>query len=323
MYAGISIYVDTFINKVNIEEIEDIEVVEDETPTKHDVVNFMLVGADNLDSNREASYTEERSDVFKIVSLDYTDKVVKLTSLDRDIVVWIPDKGESGEFGRFNWAYSFGQAKYALNCINYNLDLDVEKYVAFSFAGFINVIDTIGGVDIRLSAEEAKAISGNGLTFIEGTNHLDGKAALSFSRIRSIDNDFNRMKRQNDVIQSVISKLKDLSPTELLDVVNACLPYVSTNLNNSEIKQYIIDILSFDLANIKKHSYPTNEEKDVCVNKDPLGGYLLYSYSQEVIELHKFIYSTDDYVPTKRIYDNEKLTYKTFGNFYTDSELLP
>ena len=128
------------------EEIEN-NIVVDETPKAHEVVNIMLVGADNLqrEIGRENSFVEERSDVFKIISLDYTDKVIKLTSLDRDIVVWIPDRHETGEFGRFNWAYSFGKAKYALNTINYNLDLDVSKYVTFSFAGFIEVIDIIGG----------------------------------------------------------------------------------------------------------------------------------------------------------------------------------
>ena len=158
MYAAISIYVDSVINKTNTEEINPEEIIvnpsddiQEDVITKHDVVNFMLVGADNLDANRESSYVEQRSDVFKIVSLDYTDKVVKLTSLDRDIVVWIPDKNETGEFGRFNWAYSFGGAKYALNCINYNLDLDVKKYVSFSFAGFVRVIDTIDGVKLRLT----------------------------------------------------------------------------------------------------------------------------------------------------------------------------
>ena len=323
IYAAVNIYVDSLISKTNTEEIEDIEVIEDETPTKHDVVNFMLVGADNLDADRYNSYTEERSDVFKIVSLDYTERTIKLTSLDRDIVVYIPDKNE---FGRFNWAYSFGGGKYALNTINYNLDLDVEKYVAFSFAGFINVIDKVGGIELNLTQEVANILNGDtnrSKYYQEGMNELDGRAALTYARIRHLDSDFKRMDRQNDVITAVINKLKTQPFTNLLDIVNECLPYITTNLETNEIKSYLTDLLSFNLNSIKKHTYPTNREKDVCINLTDLGGYLIYSYVDECIALHKFIYGTEDYKPTQRIYDNEKLTYKTFGQYYEGSELLP
>ena len=328
IYLGVSIFVDSMLNKTTIEEIEpeEIEVVEDPTPQAHEVVNFMVVGADNLDADRMNSYTEERSDVFKILSLDYTDKVIKLISLDRDVVVWIPDKNETGEFGRFNWAYSFGGGKYAINTINYNLDLDVSKFVAFSFKGFRDVIDAIGGVDIRLTDAEAKNLNSGGhtMTCIEGDNHLDGYTALNFARIRHLDSDFVRMDRQNVVINAVIKKFRDSSATELFDVVNSCLPYITTNLTNSEIKNYLFDIVGFDLKNIKTQTYPLKEEDDVCWNKNSsLGGYLLRSYSDQVIDLHKFIYGTQDYEPSKTIYENEKKTYETFGDFYEGSELIP
>ena len=332
IYLGVNIYLDSLLNKTNIDEEviqEEIEVIVDETPKAHDVVNFMLVGADNLDSNRYDSYVEQRSDVFKIVSLDYTDKKIKLTSLDRDVVVWIPDKGGVGAFGRFNWAYSFGGAKYALNCINYNLDLDVSKYASFSFAGFIDVIDIIGGIDIDLTQAEVDFINNpsnySTMTFspTQGTNHLYGKDALTYARIRHLDSDFVRMERQNTVIKAVINKLKSSSFNELLDVVNSCLPYITTNLSSSEIKQYLWDVLTFDLTDIKTQAYPINGHNDVCVDPDSMGGYLLNSYSNQVIELHKYIYGTETYEPTQRIYDNEKKTYETYGSFYENSPLIP
>ena len=334
-YLGINIYMDSLINKTSKEEEvvpqEEIEVVEDETPKAHEVVNIMLVGADNLDwGNREASYVEQRSDVFKIVSLDYTNKTIKLTSLDRDIVVWIPDRNEVGDFGRFNWAYSFGGAKYALNCINYNLDLDVSKYVSFSFAGFIEVIDTIGGIDIELTQAEADAFNGKTKSNAEmhtyaqeGINHLDGYDALAYSRQRYVDSDFVRMDRQSNVIKAVINKLKGSSFSELMEVINKCLPYITTNLTNSEIKTMLWDILSFDLGNIKTQTFPVNGTQDVAWNHSELGGYILRSYSNQVIELHKYIYGTDTYEPTQTIYDNENKIYETYGEFYEDSELIP
>ena len=329
-YIGINLYIDNMLSKISVEEVipEEVHIVEDITEKAHEVVNIMLVGADNLDRSvgRENSYVQERSDVFKIVSLDYTNKDIKLISLDRDIVVWIPDKGENGEFGRFNWAYSFGGAKYALGTINYNLDLDVSKYVSFSFAGFRDVIDIIGGIDISLTKAEANELNKGSKTTmkcVEGLNHLDGLTALNYSRIRYIDSDFIRMDRQNNVIDAVISKFKESSVSELLDTINKCLPYISTNFTGSEIKDYLTDVLTFNLANIKKQTYPAGGQNDVCWNKEGIGGYLLRSYSDQVIKLHKFIYETDDYKPSQSIYDLEKKTYETYGEFYENSQLIP
>lgn len=328
IYLGVSIFVDTMLGKTTVEEIEpeEIEIVVDETPKAHEVVNFMVVGADNLDADRVNSYTEERSDVFKIVSLDYTDNCIKILSLDRDVVVWIPDKGETGEFGHFNWAYSFGGGKYAINTINYNLDLDVSKFVAFSFKGFRDVIDTIGGIDVRLNADEAKVLNKDGhvsMTCIEGDNHLDGLTALNYASIRHLDSDFVRMDRQNVVINAVIKKFKDSSFMELFDVVDSCLPYITTNLTSAQIKRYVLDLVKFNLGDIRTQTYPLKKDEDVCWNKDSLGGYLVRSYSNQVIDVHTFIYGTDDYKPSKTIYDNEKKTYDTFGEFYENSELMP
>lgn len=322
-YLVFNMYLDSMLNKTVTEEVDlnQIEVIEDNTPKAHEVVNVMLVGADS--HGGITSYHEERSDVFKIVSLDYTDKLIKLTSLDRDAVVYIPPKEE---YGHFNWAYSFGGYTYSLATINHNLDLDLTKYVSFSFAGFIDVIDILGGIDIELTQAEANVINASPdcTKYVsEGENHLDGTCALIYARIRKIDSDFNRMDRQSNVIKAVINKVKDSSLTDILDIINKCLPYITTNLTNDEIKQYVKDILGFNLTNIQTHTYPTNGSEDVCINKDSLGGYIIRSYSNQVIDLHKYIYGIDDYKPTSTIYELEQDIYSKYGNFYEESALLP
>lgn len=329
LLLGLNFYVDSLLNKAQIEEPitedikeEEINIVEP-IDTSHKVINFMLVGADNLSADRESSYIEERSDVLKIVSLDYTNKTIKLTSLDRDVVVYLPIEEQ---YGHFNWAYSYGGATSALSTINYNLDLDVSKYVTFSFAGFINVIDRIGGIDVELTQAEADQINSNpyrNSDVYEGLNHLDGHCALSYARIRYIDSDFVRMDRQNTVIQAVITKLKEYSLLELVSLVSDCMPYITTNLTIDEIKDYLTDVITFDLKNIKTQAYPTGEANDVCWNTSNLGGYLLRSYSDQVIKLHQYIYEVEDYKPTQNIYENENRTYELYGEFYSNSELLP
>lgn len=288
----------------------------------------MIIGADNLEyGKRYSSYVEERSDVLKILSLDYTNKEIKLTSIDRDVVVYLP--GSKKDYGHFNWAYSYGGSKLALQTVNYNLDLDVKDYVSFSFAGFIKVIDILGGIDVELTQKEADAfndlIHSNAVMNIhatEGINHLDGYDALSYARQRFVDSDFKRMDRQNIVISAVMSKLKDSTVTDLLKIVNDCLPYVNTNITISEIKDLLTDLVEFNLSDINAYTYPKNQSEDVCKNSDPLGGYLIRGYSQQVVDLHNFIYEIEDYKSSDVVLNLEKDIYSTFGDFYENSPLL-
>ena len=328
-FLSIRLISNLFLNKINEEDIneEDISetIVEDDTKEAHEVLNIMLIGADNSGRNYN-SYNEQNSDMFKIVSLDYTDSKIKITSLNKDVVVWMPD---TNEFGHMNWPYAKGGPAYALNTINYNLDLDVSKYVTFSFAGFIDVIDELGGIDIELSEKEAQAMNnpayGNKVSINakKGSNHMQGNDALTYARINYLDSDFVRMDRQNKVIKAVIDKLKTSSFDDLISVINTCLPYITTNLTSSEIRQFIQDVLKFDLGNIQTKTYPINDTKDVAIAKNSISGYVLRSYSNQVIELHKFIYGTNEYEPTQKIYDNETKTYNEISEFYENGNLLP
>lgn len=324
---GIDMFINSTLNKVERSEQIDIQDAEIHTTIKeqndaHNVINIMLVGADSDSSKKiEDSFDEERSDALKIISLDYTDKDVKIISLDRDLVVWLP--GDSKRYGHFNWAYSYGGPTLSIQTINYNLDLDVTKYISFSFAGFIEVVDQIGGIDIELTKAEAAAFNGveptnavmKGIVAKEGVNHLNGYNALMYARQRYVDSDFVRMNRQNNVIKAIIAKLKVEDYISLLDIVSNSLKYVNTNLTNDEIKKYVIDLLtSFDLNDIQTYTVPKNERDDIYEQKPAMGGYILKSYTGQVEELHKYIYEVDDYECSQTVIDNEINIYDKFLN---------
>ena len=77
-------------------------------------------------------------------------------------------------------------------------------YMRVNFAGLTRIVDALGGVDVY----STKAFSMGGYDFIEGVNHLNGEAALCFSRERYAfaDGDNQRGKNQMAVIQAIISK---------------------------------------------------------------------------------------------------------------------
>lgn len=77
-------------------------------------------------------------------------------------------------------------------------------YMRVNFAGLTNIVDALGGVDVY----STKTFSMGGYDFTEGVNHLNGEAALCFSRERYAfaDGDNQRGKNQMAVIQAIISK---------------------------------------------------------------------------------------------------------------------
>lgn len=315
--AVANLTVDSVLNEMDQQEEikqEEAEIAPEviEQVKQRKVVNIALFGADN--STGIESTSEERSDVMKIVSLDFDNKKIKITSLERDVVVYIP--GEHQEYGHFNWAYWFGGPELAVKTINYNLDLDITQYVTLNFRSVIELIDLIGGVDISLTKAEATYFVDGHIDHnaVPGVNHMNGEVALSYARLREIDSNFNRMERQNNVIRAVIAKLKDKSVTELMEIVKAMMPYITTNLSNADVKEYMMSLLSFDLMNIETYTEPSGKYNDIA-RCPGLGGYLVRSYSDMVKSLHMNIYGNEEYVPSQTVIENEKRTYETYGEF--------
>lgn len=310
IFIGLNIYVDSIISRVEEGETihtEDAEIAQEvlEREEVKDIENIALFGVDNSG----AKYNEERSDAMKIISLNKTDKTIAITSVERDVVVYIP--GDYQKYGHFNWAYWFGGPKLAVQTLNYNLDLDITKYVTFTFGAVEDLVDLLGGIDVELTGNEAATV---GIGSYAGTYTLNGKQALSYSRIRKLDSDFTRMERQNYVIQAVMNKLKNQDILTIMNIVNEMLPSINTNLTVNEIKDYITSLLSYDLGNIEQYKEPSGEYNDIQTCPG-LGGYIVRSYSGMVENLHKNIYKVDSYEVSRRVKDNEERIYSTYGEF--------
>ena len=311
----LNIYFDTLLkgmdrqSKTNKNDLAITETF-DKSHRGHLVTNIALFGVDN-DDNSTSSLDEARSDAIKIISLDYNTQKIKMTSLERDLVVYLP--GERQEYGHLNWAYAYGGSTLALQTINYNFDLDLQKYVTVSFGALESIVDKLGGIDIYLtSAEINQTFMPLYISGPEGVYTLNGSQALSYSRIRKIDSDFARMDRQNAVIQAILSKLKEKNPLDLLNILTEILPYVNTNLTNTELKLLMAQMAIFDLNNIETYKEPAGELNDLYT-ANYIGGYYVPSYVDMVSNLHKNIYNIDDYQPSQTIYETEKEIYNLYA----------
>ncbi|SJZ77367.1 LCP family protein [Anaerorhabdus furcosa] len=306
-----NVYVDSLLSRMNqTKRVDDSQLAIDETVKEqkkaYKVVNFALFGTDN-DGNKTDT---DRSDAIKVISLNYDLKNISITSLQRDMMIVLAD--ESNDFDKINHAYWYGGANLAMATINYNFDLDINRYVTLSFSSLEKIVDIVGGVEIELSGPEAGWIHMG-----SGNQTLSGKKALEYARIRKIDSDYSRMDRQTKVIIAVINKIKSKNVLEILDIVNKVLPYVETNLSTNEIKDYLTDILSFNLTNINQYHVPNDDFNDT--NSRTYKGYnpvyQLRSYEEQVKKIHKDIYGIDDYHVSQNVVTNEQRIIDTFGEF--------
>lgn len=188
-----------------------------------DLINILLVGQD-----KRPGETRQRSDAMIVCSVNKDTGKVALISFLRDLYVQIPGYTDN----RLNAAYAFGGFGLLTSTLYKNFGITIDGSFEVDFTAFRALIDKIGGVDITLTADEAKIV-GRGTT--EGVNHLDGHGALTYARIRKIGTDFARTSRQRTVLMAVYGKVKGMQLTEIISLINESLPYLTTDMSNGDI----------------------------------------------------------------------------------------
>ncbi len=157
--------------------------------------NIVLLGSD-----RRPGSAAWRTDSIIIVSIDSTNNVVRLLSIPRDLWVYIPGHG----YNRINTADLWGELarqgsgpERVKQTIHHNLGIPIHYYVRVDFAGFVKIIDTVGGIDVDVDCALPD------MKLSAGMHHMDGKLALRYARSRYSTNDFDRGRRQRKVLMAL------------------------------------------------------------------------------------------------------------------------
>ena len=234
--------------------------------TDNETINFLLIGSDKRPG---ASY---RTDTLVIAIVWHKEGQVALISIPRDLWIYIPTVGMQ----RINTAYQSGEINgYAgggpgllKDTIAYNLGIRIDHTAMVEFDGFRRIVDTLGGVEVpvscaytdwRLIDPSYDPENENNwwlYTVGPGQIHMDGDLALWYARSRSKSNDFDRGRRQQEVIRTLFNKAlqtdtfskipqlyNDFSSTILTDLGLGDLllmsPY-ALNFTNANIRGYYI-----------------------------------------------------------------------------------
>ena len=200
--------------------------------------------------NRGGLTEKARSDVNILAVVNPTTKQVALINTPRDYYV---DLAGTNSKDKLTHAGLYG-VETSMATLGNLYGVNVEHYIRINFAGFIRIIDAIGGVDVY-SDQAFTSVGSPGYydptTFAEGWNHLDGKSALAFARERHAfaSGDIQRGINQMKVIDAMANKLKSptvlMSFSKLMDAVSDCFV---TSLSQEQISALVRMQLG-DLAN--------------------------------------------------------------------------
>ena len=246
--------------------------------------NIALFGVDSRDN----SFSNTRSDCIIIVSINKKTNDVKLTSVYRDTYVNINGHG----LDKITHAYAYGGPKLAMSTLNKNLDLNITEFITVNFETVKTVVDSIGGVRIKVTDAESTQISG---LSSGGTYTLDGAQALAYSRIRKIDSDYQRTERMRTVIEAVFTKVKSLGVSELSDFVDTILPLISTNLSSNEIISMIPSVPFYNIKDSEGWPYDVQGYSSDAWYGVPV------TLESNVKELHSKLFGNDNYTPTDTV----------------------
>ena len=300
--AAAAAYVTSKVDKMEVQKL-DVNKLEINKEVEHKTgyLNVALFGVDS----REASLGKDtRSDTIMIASLNQETGEVKISSVYRDTILQQSD----GTYNKANAAYSFGGVEEAVALLNKNLDLNIEHYVAVNFNAMIDVIDTLGGLDIELTEEEVKYTNMycdetavvTGRPFEEdlvgaGVHHLDGVQATSFCRIRyTKGDDFKRTERQRFVIEKIVEKLQAANLATINKIADDVFAEVGTNFTLPEILSYAKDFKKYTLG--ETTGFPFNKSTGTLSG---IGSSVLPTdLAGDVQQLHQFFFGDDGYTPS-------------------------
>lgn len=172
--------------------------------------NILLLGSDQPVGDNGV----KRTDTMIIVSINREGPTASMISLPRDLYVYIP----GGSMNRLNTAMSLGGVNLLKQTILYNFGVPIHYFAQVDFEGFEEVVDAVGGIEVavschfkdwRIKSPELDPEDEDNWYVHElepGIYEMDGETALWYARSRLMSNDFDRGRRQQQILRALLNQ---------------------------------------------------------------------------------------------------------------------
>ena len=194
-----------------------------------------------------------RSDVNILAAVNPVTKRVALVNTPRDYYV---DLAGTDSKDKLTHTGLYG-VETSMATLGNLYGVNVDHYIRINFAGFISIIDALGGVDVY-SDQAFTSVGSPGYydptTFVEGWNHLDGKSALAFARERHAfaSGDIQRGINQMKVIDAMLNKIKSpallMGFSKIMDAASDCfVTSFSKDQISALVRMQLSDFAEWDI----------------------------------------------------------------------------
>ncbi len=281
------------------------------------ITNVLLLGKGG--SNHPGG---QLTDTIILARIRQSDKKIALISVPRDLLVTIPGKGQV----KINEAYAQGftsekdqnkksdaGAKVTSDVIQKNLGVPIHYYSVVDFLGFKDLVDALGGITLNVEKDlddpyypkdyfgkdgYVKTDAYAPLHIKKGIQQMNGELALKYSRSRETTSDFDRARRQQQVLFAIKEKAMSLgvltNPVKMSDIFTSLGTHIRTSFNASELKELFDIMKDFDQSKIT-NKVLDNSQNGLLVSSGE-GFYHLTPKSGNFLEIQKFV---------KNIFDEE------------------
>ena len=236
-------------------------------------MNILLVGSDSRDglTRRQLGRIQtvevpgRRTDTIMILHVSPDRPKPVLVSLPRDLRATI-----NGRTSKINAAFAFGGPDLLVKTVEETTGLQINHYAEIDFAGFLDVVNALGGVTLCNRSGHRLDDAYANLHMDPGCQHLNGVEALAFVRARHVDSDFGRIGRQQEFLRAVLAEVDRRGNLtglpKLLDVADIATDHIKTDdaLSTSTAIGLARRLRKLDPASLDMRVYPSVASPPRC-----------------------------------------------------------
>ena len=219
------------------------------------------------------------TDSIQVFSYDNVAKKSSLISIPRDLFVTIHDQKKD----KINSAYEYGishssnSLQFIKEKISQITGVYIDQVVVFDFSSFKGIVNALGGIDVTLTVPFNETQQwGASFSMPAGLNHLDGQTALYYARSRYSSSDFDRSRRQQQIMFAIKDKLLQLNllsdPIKSFSILNLIRSEIKTDINVWNISEFLNLANQVKFDQIKRGVISTD---NLVVESKDNGAYIL------------------------------------------------
>lgn len=291
---------------------------------EEDRIDVLIVGirgfSDNDDIVNGGSKGEYLADTIILLSFSKESEVAALVSIPRDFYVDIPKYGME----KINSAYAIGETRnygggglqLTKALISMVSGVYVDYAISIDFVGFQKIVDHLGGIVIyrdtpftedkqwiydgreggrywRLREQTTTTSAGWVFSVPKGSNIMNSEESLYYARSRYSSSDFDRMRRQQEVISAIKSKVFNLgvltNPIKIFQILDTVEKNVRTDMSVAEMQE-LLDIAQDAKIQDFKRAVLSSDEDGVLYEDNIDGRFVLMPKAADYSEIHKLFY---------------------------------